>query len=227
MDLVTMILQASIAVQLVMLLLVIMSVYVWILVFAKLWQIRGLYKKSKAFKHRFNTSTDLSELYHALTAQMQDSKLQKKVSSLEQIFIVGFKEYVRQNKTQHNDVNASIKLIQNEMRQVYDQQMDLIEERGSNLATIGSAAPYIGLFGTVLGVINAFQGLGKVQHATLALVAPGISEALVATAMGLFVAIPAVMSYNRLQSTTQRLSHYFEDFMGSFSRLIERQLRER
>ena len=223
MNLIEMVLQASLAVQLVMLLLALMSVYVWILLFAKLWQIRSLYRASKRFKEKFNASKDLMSLFNT-TLALNNATNKDKSPPLEKIFLDGFSEFIRQTKVTNNEISIAVKSIQSRMRQTHNQQMDIIEQRSSTLATIGSSAPYIGLFGTVLGIIHAFQGLSQVQHATLTLVAPGISEALVATAMGLFVAIPAVIGYNRLQTTTERLGNYFEDFVEAFLRLAERQL---
>lgn len=221
-----MILQAGIIVQLVMLLLSFMSVYVWIVLFAKLWQIRSLYKKSKRFKQSFETSKDLIKFYNSITVLRESMREGKKGggSPLEHIFLEGFAEFLRQVKLPDNNLSVATKAVQSKMWQMYFQQLDMIEQHSSTLATVGSSAPYIGLFGTVWGIINAFQGLSQVQHATLTLVAPGISEALIATAMGLFVAIPAVMGYNRIQSNTQRLGNYFENFVETFSRFTERQL---
>lgn len=222
MDIVEMLLQASMVVQAVMLMLALMSVYVWIVLLAKLWQIRKLHKKSTLFKKAFDNSTDLAKLYNDIVSETKYNKSHG--APLQLIFMDGFAEFSRQVRVTGMEHAVAIKTIESRMWQTYYQQIDIIEQRTSTLATIGSSAPYIGLFGTVWGIINAFQGLAQVQHATLALVAPGISEALIATAMGLFVAIPAVMGYNRLQVTTQRLCHYYENFMDTFSRLIERHL---
>ena len=222
MDFVSLILEASIVVQLVMLLLLLMSVYVWVLLLSKVVHIARVVKKSIAFHKTFSQSDDLFSLYQTIS-----NKNLKNLCPLERIFIAGFAEYLDQVKVKTVDLGVSqlsVDLVRRAMQQKFIIEMESLEDRAPTLATIGSSAPYIGLFGTVFGIMNSFQALGAVKHATLSLVAPGISEALIATAMGLFVAIPAVIGYNRFSTHSDRIATQYEGFIDEFIRLIEKHL---
>ena len=139
------------------------------------------------------------------------------------IFRAGFKEYMRLRKGDNGDLMAVLQGTERSMRVALSREMDRLEVNLPFLATVGSTSPYVGLFGTVWGIMHAFHALGNVRQATLALVAPGISEALVATAMGLFAAIPAVVAYNRYASQVERLNNRYQEFMEEFSTLLQRQ----
>lgn len=217
MDLFELLLDASPVVQAVMLLLAIMSLAVWAVAFAKSHQIRKMTKAAKKFEKTFWDTQELSLLYQ----DVETSRSQ--ASGIALIFADGFKEFAR---LKQQGVQESADLIsgsQRTMKIAFTQQADKLENHLSFLATVGSSAPYIGLFGTVWGVMHAFQALGDVQHATLAAVAPGISEALLATAIGLFAAIPAVIAYNRLSNKVDRLLNEYENFSEGFLSILQRQ----
>ena len=222
MDIMQLVLEASLVVKAVMLLLLLMSFYVWVLIFAKVLKVRKVVKMSLKFHRSFTQSSNLFNLYSHLK-----DKTDNKASPLQRIFLVGFREYVEQSKVQVADLTTrtlAIDLVRRAMQQKYNEEMEVLEDRAATLATIGSSAPYIGLFGTVFGIMDSFQALGAVKHATLSLVAPGITEALIATAMGLFVAIPAVIGYNRFATNSDRIAGQYEGFIDEFIRLIEKQL---
>ncbi len=192
MDILHLLLNASPVVQAVMLLLALMSIAAWAVAIAKSYQIRKHLKASKEFEETFWSTQELTSLYQQVELSREDA------SQLALMFADGFKEFARLKQQGVEDANDLIAGSQRTMKIAFTRTSDILENHLSLLATVGSSAPYIGLFGTVWGVMHAFQALGDVQHATLAAVAPGISEALVATAIGLFAAIPAVIAYNRL-----------------------------
>ena len=210
------ILNASLVVQLVMLILVVASVVSWTMIFNK----RLLLKHSKIdadkFEERFWSSEDLSPLYNRITAGRYEP------SGMEKIFEAGYKEFSRLQKQEGNDPEAILDGSQRSMRIAMNKEVDHLETNLSFLATVGSTSPYIGLFGTVWGIMNSFQALGTVQQATISMVAPGISEALVATAMGLFAAIPAVIAYNRYSNDVERLINRYDNFLEEFSSILHR-----
>ncbi len=144
--------------------------------------------------------------------------------SLERIFESGFREFSKHKKQPDTDVGVLMDGTRRAMRATFQRELDLLESHLSFLASVGSVSPYVGLFGTVWGIMNAFRGLANVAQATLAHVAPGIAEALIATAMGLFAAIPAVVAYNRFAEDVNRLSTRFESFMEEFSNILQRQV---
>lgn len=209
---------ASPVVQAVMILLAAMSLASWSVVLAKSAQIRKSKRIAKEFEETFWESQELNTLYHQVEASSHEE-----TQGLSVIFVEGFKEFESLKKQGVKGVPDLIAGAQRSMRIAFSREADRLEYRLSLLATVGSSAPYIGLFGTVWGVMHAFQALGDVQHATLAAVAPGISEALIATAIGLFAAIPAVIYYNRLSTQVDRLLGEYENFADGFLTILQRQ----
>ncbi len=208
-ELIELVLDASIVVQAVMLLLLFMSLVVWAIAFSKWYQIRVAYKATRQFMKNYHNTSDLTQFYR------DDQLSNHHGKGVSHIFLEGFKEFLRL-KSQGVDVQDMMSAIQRMMSVAFSKEAEILEKRLSILATIGSSAPYIGLFGTVWGVMHAFQALGGMQNATLAAVAPGISEALIATAIGLFAAIPAVITYNSLTNKAERLLNEYENFAETF-----------
>jgi len=207
---------ASIIVKLVMMTLLAASFYSWYLIFQRGFFIRMIKGELNAFEKRFWSTRDISELYNQLASK-------KECDGIEKIFCVGFKEFARLRKREELSSNDIIDGVQRAMRVSQAHFSDDLENHLSFLATIGSTSPYIGLFGTVWGIMTAFQALGFVQQATISMVAPGISEALIATAMGLFAAIPAVISYNRYSNSVDRILNRYEAFQDAFLSYLFRQ----
>jgi len=216
-SLIEILLEASPVVQAVIVLLGIMSLIGWAIAFAKRAQIRKAAKMTLAFQEKFDTTNDLTQLYHEL------HNIKNKNKGVEKLFESGYQEFVRLKKQGVSDINDLLAGTQRTMKVAFSKEVERLESHLSTLATIGSSAPYIGLFGTVWGVMHAFQSLGNIQHATLAAVAPGIAEALVATAIGLFAAIPAVIAYNSLSSRADRVLAQYEMFADGFLTVIQRQ----
>jgi biopolymer transport protein TolQ len=212
---VALILQASVVVQAVMLLLVLLSLWSWWQIFLKLFQLRRSARDTDLFEDEFWKGGDLAELFQR-TAQSRTG------SGMEHIFTAGFREYAKHRK-QGSSSAATLDSARRAMRAAYQREIDALESNLSGLATVGSVSPYIGLFGTVWGIMNAFRGLANVSQATLANVAPGIAEALIATAIGLFAAIPAVIGYNRYTHDVDRLATRYETFIEEFSNILQRQ----
>jgi biopolymer transport protein TolQ len=212
---VTLILQASVVVQAVMALLVLLSLWSWWQIFLKMFQLRRSARDTDAFEDEFWKGGDLAELFQR-TAQSRTG------SGMEHIFTAGFREYAKHRK-QGSSSAATLDSARRAMRAAYQREIDALESNLSGLATVGSVSPYIGLFGTVWGIMNAFRGLANVSQATLANVAPGIAEALIATAIGLFAAIPAVIGYNRYTHDVDRLATRYETFIEEFSNILQRQ----
>ncbi len=209
---------ASLLVQLVLGLLLLVSLMSWWYIFLKLFAVRAAVKQTREFEDEFWSNPDLMGLYqHATLVSRRDQ------GALERIFAAGFAEFVKLKKTHGVDSAALMDGTRRAMRACYQREMDHLESHLSFLATVGSVSPYVGLLGTVWGIMNAFRGLSNVGQATLAQVAPGIAEALVATAMGLFAAIPAVVAYNRYVHDVTRLSSRFESFIEEFSNVLQRQ----
>lgn len=215
-SLMSLFLNASILVKMVMLLLVTASIISWTLIFQR-W---NLFKRSEQdlneFENTFWSGVDLNKLYHHLSNEHQD------ISGNKSIFMSGFKEFVRLKK-QFSSPGAIMEGSQRAMRVALSREIERLEMHLPFLATVGSVSPYIGLFGTVWGIMNSFRALGSVQQATLSMVAPGISEALVATAMGLFAAIPAVVAYNRYSNRLQSFSNRYTNFLEEFTSILHRQ----
>jgi biopolymer transport protein TolQ len=212
-----MVLEASILVQLVMGLLLLVSLMSWWYIFRKMFGIRLAIHQSEKFEEEFWANSDLNWLYR----DVLDADI--RAGSMERIFAAGFAEFIKLKKKHGMDNAAVMEGTRRAMRATYQREMDHLESHLSFLATVGSVSPYVGLLGTVWGIMNAFRGLSNVGQATLAHVAPGIAEALVATAMGLFAAIPAVVMYNRFAHDVTRLASRFESFMEEFSNVLQRQ----
>ena len=210
------ILNASLLVQLVMLTLVVASIVSWTMIINKRVILKRAKKEAEQFEDQFWSVEDLSPLFTKISARHYDP------NGMEKIFEAGFKEFARLNKQERIDPEAVLDGSQRAMRIAMNREMDYLETNLSFLATVGSTSPYVGLFGTVWGIMNSFQALGTVQQATIAMVAPGISEALVATAMGLFAAIPAVIAYNRYSYDVERLINRYDNFMEEFSSILHR-----
>ena len=211
------ILDASFVVQLVMLILLLASIVSWTLIFAKRNELKGALLIADAFEARFWSGIDLADLFKQLSATGYERE------GIENIFVAGYREFARLRKNSEIEPARLVEGSQRAMRIALSREMDNLDERLPFLATVGSTSPYVGLFGTVWGIMNSFRALGNVQQATLAMVAPGISEALIATAMGLFAAIPAVIAYNRFVTRSERLANRYELFMEEFVGLLLRQ----
>ena len=208
--------EATVVVQLVMLLLAAASVYSWTIIFQKKQMLRGAQADMRRFEKEFWSGTDLATLYRGIDARGDD------VGGIEAIFHGGFREFAR---LRQHGVTAADVLLEGARRSMKAQQIkevERLEHSLSTLATVGSTSPYVGLFGTVWGIMHAFIGLGSVQQATLATVAPGIAEALIATAIGLVAAIPAVIAYNRFVDQVGRLEQRYDAFMEEFSTILQR-----
>ena len=209
---------ASVLVQLVMGLLLLVSLMSWWYIFLKMFSIRRETKMTNEFEEEFWHNQNLNELY-----TYSSGSAWREQGALERIFAAGFSEFVKLKKQQGVDASAVMDGARRAMRATYQREMDRLESHLAFLASVGSVSPYVGLFGTVWGIMNAFRGLANVGQATLAHVAPGIAEALVATAMGLFAAIPAVVAYNRYAHEINRLSTRFDSFTEEFSNVLQRQ----
>ncbi|MEE9342101.1 MAG: protein TolQ [Gammaproteobacteria bacterium] len=210
---------ASPVVQLVMLLLLVVSLMSWTMIFRKRSRLNKARRNADKFEERFWSGGDLNALYREISPASPDS-----LSGQAHIFVNGFKEYARLSKKTSVDPMSVLAGAQRSMRVALSREIDDLETHLSFLATVGSTSPYVGLFGTVWGIMNAFIGLGNVQQATLAMVAPGIAEALIATAMGLFAAIPAVIAYNRYSNDVERLENRYDNFLEEFSSILQRRL---
>jgi len=209
---------ASLVVQLVMLLLLVVSFMSWYFIFLKAFTIRSAERKTEQFERDFWSGSDLAALYQSAVNHRHST------GSLERIFEAGFREFAKL-KSQRTAADPSVMVdgARRAMRATYQREMDRLEAHLAFLASVGSVSPYVGLLGTVWGIMHAFRGLANVVQATLAAVAPGIAEALVATAIGLFAAIPAVVAYNRYSHDVDRLAVRFESFMEEFSNILQRQ----
>ena len=215
-SLIDLILNASLVVQFVMLILVLASVSSWTMIFNKYVLLKHSKNNADIFEEKFWSSEDLSPLYNRITAGRYKS------IGMEKIFEAGYKEFSRLQNKESIDPEAILDGAQRSMRIAMNKEVDHLETNLSFLATVGSTSPYIGLFGTVWGIMNSFQALGTVQQATIAMVAPGISEALIATAMGLFAAIPAVIAYNRYSYDVERLINRYDNFSEEFAAILHR-----
>ena len=202
-------------VQAVVLMLVLLSLWSWWQIFLKMFQLRRAARDTDRFEDEFWKGGDLAELYQR-TSQSRTG------SGMDHIFTAGFREYAKHRKQGSASV-VTLDSARRAMRAAYQREIDALDANLAGLATVGSVSPYIGLFGTVWGIMNAFRGLANVSQATLANVAPGIAEALIATAIGLFAAIPAVIGYNRYTHDVDRLATRYETFIEEFSNILQRQ----
>lgn len=216
MSLITLISGASVPVQLVMALLLFASMISWWYIFIKFYSIRSADREAEDFERVFWKGGDLNQLYESVTSGRRN------VQGLASIFEAGFKEYARLKRQPTLDVSDVTEGARRAMRAAYNREMDELDSHLPFLASVGSVSPYIGLFGTVWGIMNAFRGLANMAQATLSHVAPGIAEALVATAIGLFAAIPAVIAYNRFTASVDRLAVRYESFIEEFTNILQR-----
>lgn len=210
---------ASVPVKGVMALLAVVSFMSWYWIFRKWFTLRDARAKTDRFERDFWSGGDLNALYQGAVADRHGA------GSLERIFEAGFREFNKLRGQRSLDPSTIVDGARRAMRATYQREMDTLEAHLAFLASTGSVSPYVGLLGTVWGIMNAFRGLANVQQATLAHVAPGIAEALVATAIGLFAAIPAVVAYNRYAHDIDRIAIRLESFMEEFSNILQRQLR--
>jgi biopolymer transport protein TolQ len=208
---------ASVLVQLVIAGLLLASLLSWYYIFVKVFTYNRASKQTGKFERDFWGGSDLDELFQR-AVNARDSS-----GSLERIFEAGFREFTKLRKQPGQNIGAVMDGTRRAMRATYQREMDSLESHLSFLASVGSVSPYVGLFGTVWGIMNSFRSLANVAQATLGSVAPGLAEALIATAMGLFAAIPAVVAYNRFAEDVNRLATRFDSFMEEFSNILQRQ----
>ena len=207
---------ASVLVQIVMLMLVLASFFSWYFIFLKIFTFRRAARLADGFEKTFWSGADLNELYQRAIEKRSSA------SSLERIFESGFREFIKLRKP-GMDVGDVMDSVRRAMRATYQREMERLESYLTFLASVGSVSPYVGLFGTVWGIMNSFRSLANVAQATLGTVAPGIAEALIATAMGLFAAIPAVVAYNHFAGDINRIATRCDSFMEEFSNILQRQ----
>lgn len=208
---------ASPLVQGVIALLLLASFISWTMIFRKWFALRSSYREMERFEQRFWSGGNMEHIYVQYTSRGRAT------SGVATIFVDGLKEFKRLRQQKAISPNDIMDGVQRAMRVALSREIDSLETHLAFLATVGSTSPYVGLFGTVWGIMNSFMALGAVQQATIAHVAPGIAEALIATAMGLFAAIPAVIAYNRYSNKVERLVSRYEIFMDEFSSIVQRQ----
>ena len=210
---------ASLVVKLVLTLLMSVSFMSWYWIFRKWFALRDARARTDQFERDFWSGGDLNSLYQSAVNNRHGT------GALERIFEAGYREFNKLRGQKTLDPATLVDSARRAMRATYQRETDSLEAHLAFLASVGSVSPYVGLFGTVWGIMHAFRGLANVSSATLAQVAPGIAEALVATAIGLFAAIPAVVAYNRYAHDVDRISVRFESFMEEFSNILQRQVR--
>ena len=211
----TLVVQASFVVQIVMAGLMIGSLASWTVIFGKLFGLKRVRTMNEEFEREFWAGRNLNELYG-------DAAKRTDASPMERIFAAGMREFFKLRERRVTEASGLLDGARRAMRASFQREMDAIESHLSFLASVGSVSPYIGLFGTVWGIMHAFVGLSNLQQVTLATVAPGIAEALVATAIGLFAAIPAVIAYNRFARDIDRIAGQLESFIEEFSNILQR-----
>ena len=209
--------EASFVVQFLMLILFVASLVSWTFIFSKRKDLNRAIEITDEFEEQFWSGVSLSELYRKLAAKDFEPE------GIEKIFLAGYKEFSRMRISGNVEPAVQVESAQRVMRIELLRELDRLDEHLAFLATVGSTSPYVGLFGTVWGIMNSFMALGNVKQATLAQVAPGIAEALIATAIGLFAAIPAVVAYNRFSTRLDRLTGRYELFVEEFIVLLQRQ----
>ncbi len=215
-SLVELVLAASWTVKIVMLILLGASLASWVIIFRKVQVLGDAKRTADAFEERFWSGVDLAALFREISGDRD------RVAGMESIFEAGFREFARQRQRRRQE-GFLLEAPQRAMRVALNREVDRLEQSLSFLATVGSTSPYVGLFGTVWGIMLSFRSLANVNQATIAMVAPGISEALIATAMGLFAAIPAVVAYNRFSDRVERLEVRYDTFQDEFSTILQRQ----
>lgn len=216
-SLISYIFNASPIVKIVMLLLLLASMISWTLIFQRWFFLKNAFRAIKSFETRFWSGEDLHKYHNELHPHHKD------LQGLEHIFYDGFKEFVRLGQQTNLKTDTIMEGTHRAMRVALARETEKLEQHLSFLATVGSTSPYVGLFGTVWGIMTAFRALGSVQQASIAMVAPGISEALIATAMGLFAAIPAVIAYNKYSNSAERIANHYDTFKEEFSAILHRQ----
>jgi biopolymer transport protein TolQ len=214
-SIIRLVLQASIPVQLVLALLAFASLMSWAIIFNKRMVIRRARREADQFETSFWSGGDLAQLYRTVESR-------GRTTGMASIFELGFREFARLRQQGPVPVDQLLDGARRSMRVAQLKEIDRLEQSLSTLATVGSTSPYVGLFGTVWGIMSAFAGLGNAQQATLAMVAPGISEALITTAIGLFAAIPAVIAFNRYADQVGRLEVRYDAFTEEFSSILQR-----
>ena len=215
-DILQLVLHASWVVQLVMLSLMLVSIASWAAIFRKIFALQRVKSLNEVFEREFWSGSSLNELYTTAASKGVNS------GPMERIFASGMREFQKLRERRVNDVPTLMDGARRAMRASFQREMDEVESNLSFLASVGSVSPYVGLFGTVWGIMHAFTGLAALQQVTLATVAPGIAEALVATAIGLFAAIPAVIAYNRFARDLDRIAISHETFIEEFSNILQR-----
>jgi len=208
---------ASLMVKMVMLILLAASVASWMIIFRKRQMLSAAEKGANDFEEKFWSGTDLTKLHEKVSRDSANN------TGMERVFESGFREFARAREQKRMTPGEMVEAAERAMRIALARETERLELHLSFLATVGSTSPYIGLFGTVWGIMNSFHQLASVNQATIAMVAPGISEALVATAMGLFAAIPAVIAYNRFSNQVERLESRYDNFTEEFSSILARQ----
>jgi len=211
------VMQASWLVKLVMLLLLLASVASWVIIFRKRQVLGEATREAQGFEEKFWSGTDLTAMHEAITSTHRSTR------GMEKVFESGFSEFLRMRQQGRMTPNAMVEGAQRAMRIALTRETEELENHLNFLATVGSTSPYVGLFGTVWGIMTSFHQLANVNQATIAMVAPGISEALIATAMGLFAAIPAVIAFNRFSNQVERLEVRYDNFKEEFSSILQRQ----
>ena len=217
MAILSLILNASIIVKIVMGILILASMMSWWYIFVKMFSVRNAKSQAEEFEREFWGGTDLVGLYQRASAAEYEP------AGMEKIFEAGFKEYLKLKSRSGADIGALMEGTRRAMKATFQRELDYLEAHLSFLATVGSVSPYIGLFGTVWGIMNSFRSLTNMAQATLVQVAPGMAEALIATAIGLFAAIPAVIAYNKYTAEIDRLANRYESFMEEFTNILQRQ----
>ncbi|AIF47050.1 protein TolQ [Dyella japonica] len=210
--------EASVLVQAVMLVLLVFSFLSWVIIIRKHQQLKSAMEEAEGFEERFWSGADLAQLFREVSNRGAGN------GGMENVFESGFREFVRQRQRRVLDMRIVIEGSERAMRVAGTREIGRLERNLEFLANVGSISPYVGLFGTVIGIMGAFQGLGEMKDVTIAVVAPHISEALIATAMGLFAAIPAVWAYNRFANKVERVASRYEVFQEEFSSVLQRQI---
>ena len=211
----SLVLHASFVVQLVIAILLLMSLASWSVIFGKLFGLKRVRGSNDEFEREFWSGKNLNDLHQAASTKAD-------TAPMERIFAAGMREFLKLRERRVSDAGSLLDGARRAMRASFQRELDVIESHLSFLASVGSVSPYVGLFGTVWGIMHAFVGLSNLQQVTLATVAPGIAEALVATAIGLFAAIPAVLAYNRFARDIDRIAIQLETFIEEFSNILQR-----
>lgn len=213
----TLVAQSSLPVKLVLLVLLVFSFLSWVIIIRKYTQTKTAMENAEEFEERFWSGGDLAQLFREVSNRGDGQ------TGIENIFESGFREFARQRQRRTQDPRSAVEGSERAMRVAATREIGLLERNLEFLANVGSISPYVGLFGTVWGIMGAFQGLGDMKDVTIAVVAPHISEALIATAMGLFAAIPAQWAYNRYANKVERIASHYDVFQEEFSSVLQRQ----